>query len=66
MPRNSISLPGAVGPLGESISMGGMFTILKVCDPLNSYDEDPGWYKHPFGTVATNASESSLAGMGLT
>ena len=65
MPRNSISMKGAVGPFGEYISMGGMFTILKVRDRLKSYDEDPGWYQHPAGTVATNASESELRRDGI-
>ena len=27
--------------------MGGLVTILKVRDNLRSYDEDPGWFKHP-------------------
>jgi hypothetical protein len=29
-----------------------MFTVVKVRDQLQSYDKDPGWYKHPEGTVA--------------
>lgn len=29
-----------------------MFTVVKVRDDLKSYDEDPGWYRHPEGTVA--------------
>jgi len=39
---------GQFGPIG----MGGMFTVLKVREGITSYD-DPGWYKHPEGTVAT-------------
>lgn len=35
-----------IGP----VEMGGMFTILKVRAGITSY-EDPGWYKHPAGTV---------------
>ena len=31
--------------------MGGMFTVLKVRDGLTGY-ADPGWYRHPAGTVA--------------
>jgi hypothetical protein len=40
------------GPFG-AIEMGGMFTVMKVRRdlPRNSY-ADPGWYKHPKGTVA--------------
>jgi hypothetical protein len=37
------------GPFGP-VEMGGMFTILKVRAGITSY-EDPGWYKHPAGTV---------------
>jgi hypothetical protein len=33
--------------------MGGMFTVLKVREGLARGDyKDPGWYKHPQGTVA--------------
>jgi hypothetical protein len=45
--------------------MGGLFTILKVRDELRSYDEDPGWYAHPAGTVALRASEAELARDGI-
>lgn len=38
------------GPFGV-IQMGGMFTLLKVREKLDS-DSDPGWYAHPEGTVA--------------
>lgn len=49
LPLN-LSPIGNPGPFGV-IEMGGMFTILKVRDKLESY-ADPGWYKHPPGTVA--------------
>jgi manganese oxidase len=40
---------GQFGP----IEMGGMFSVFKVRDGLASNDySDPGWYKHPPGTVA--------------
>jgi hypothetical protein len=45
--------------------MGGLFTILKVRDRLTSYDEDPGWYQHPAGTVALKASDADLARDGV-
>jgi hypothetical protein len=45
--------------------MGGLFTILKVRDRLTSYDEDPGWYQHPAGTVALKASDADLARDGI-
>jgi manganese oxidase len=49
-PRNTLPMMSGKGPYGP-IEMGGMFTILKVRDGLTSYD-DPGWYKHPAGTLA--------------
>lgn len=51
LPAN-ISPIGNPGPFGV-IEMGGMFTILKVREGLTSY-ADPGWYKHPEGTVAVS------------
>ena len=65
MPANSIPMKGAVGPFGDYISMGGMFTIIKVRDRLESYDQDPGWYQHPRGTVALKASAGDLARDGI-
>jgi hypothetical protein len=65
MPPNSIPMKGAVGPFGDYISMGGMFTIVKVRDHLPSYDQDPGWYQYPPGTVALKASAEDLARDGI-
>jgi hypothetical protein len=42
-----------------------MFTIVKVRDRLASYDQDPGWYQHPPGTVALKASAEELARDGI-
>ena len=40
------------GPFGP-IEMGGMFTTVKVRQGLAANDyKDPGWYKHPQGSVA--------------
>lgn len=64
-PRNTISMKGATGPFGDYISMGGMFTVVKVRDRLKSYDEDPGWYDHPAGTVALRASDADLKRDGI-
>jgi FtsP/CotA-like multicopper oxidase with cupredoxin domain len=64
-PPNTISMKGAPGPFGDYISMGGLFTIVKVRDRLTSYDEDPGWYQHPPGTVALKASDADLARDGI-
>ena len=58
-------MKGATGPFGDYISMGGLFTIMKVRDQLKSYDEDPGWYKHPPGTVALRASDEELRRDGI-
>ena len=38
-----IPMVGGAGPFG-TITMGGMFTILKVRENLASYDKDPGWF----------------------
>lgn len=50
-PKNTLPMMMGEGPFGN-IEMGGMFTVVKVRDHLQSYDKDPGWYKHPEGTVA--------------
>jgi hypothetical protein len=63
-PKNSIAMQNGAGPFGE-ITMGGMFTILKVRESLASYDADPGWYANPKGTVAEAASAADLARDGI-
>ena len=40
-------------------------TLLKVRDRLKSYDDDPGWYDHPAGTVAMKASDQELKRDGI-
>lgn len=65
MPRNSIPMKGEMGPFGDYIGMGGMFTIVKVRDWLASYEQDPGWYQHPPGTVAMPATAADLARDGI-
>lgn len=54
-PRNSLPMGAhegmGQGPFGQ-IFMGGMFTILKIREGLASYDQDPGWYRHPAGSIA--------------
>ena len=60
MPANSIPMVGAQGPF-DYITMGGMFTILKVRESLpEGYDVDPGWYEHPARTVAWPATPDEL------
>jgi manganese oxidase len=63
-PANSISMVGGAGPFG-TIDMGGMFTILKIRDTLSAGGGDPGWYAHPKGTVADEASADDLARDGI-
>ena len=59
VPANSIPMVGAKGK-HDYITMGGMFTNLKVRDTLTSY-EDPGWYENPKGTQSVLATAADLA-----
>jgi hypothetical protein len=52
LPPNTLPMMTGTGPFGP-IEMGGMFTVMKVREDLAPGDyKDPGWYKHPPGTVA--------------
>jgi FtsP/CotA-like multicopper oxidase with cupredoxin domain len=52
LPSNTLPMMTGTGPFGP-IEMGGMFTVMKVREDLSPGDyRDPGWYKHPAGTVA--------------
>jgi len=52
LPENTLPMMDGKGPFGN-MEMGGMFTTLKVREGLARGDyRDPGWYKHPAGTVA--------------
>jgi FtsP/CotA-like multicopper oxidase with cupredoxin domain len=62
-PKNSIPMLGAKGQFG-TIDMGGMFTIVKVRDKINGY-EDPGNYNFPPGTVASEATPQELQRDGI-
>jgi len=64
VPANSIPMVGGKGPY-DYITMGGMFTILKVRDSLSSYD-DPGWYQIPSGTKANLADSGDLIRDGIS
>ena len=44
----------------DYITMGGMYTNLKVRENLESYDQDPGWYEDPPGTLASLASNDEM------
>ncbi len=63
-PPNSIPMRGGPGPF-DYITMGGLLTVLKVRENLQSYDRDPGWYRHPEGTVARLASREELRQDGI-
>jgi FtsP/CotA-like multicopper oxidase with cupredoxin domain len=63
VPPNSLPMVGGSGPFGY-ITMGGMFTMLKVRDHLEG-SGDPGWFKSPPGTQADVAPESDLKRDGI-
>jgi len=63
VPENSIPMVGARGP-HDYITMGGMFTILKVRDQLSG-QQDPGWYQAPENTQARNATPTELQRDGI-
>ncbi len=58
VPENSIPMVGAPGK-HDYITMGGMFTVLKVRDGITSY-EDPGWYENPPGMLAGPATAGEM------
>ena len=52
LPDNTARMMTGEGPFG-SVEMGGMFSMVKVRKDQKAGDyKDPGWYKHPAGTVA--------------
>ena len=52
IPDNTLPMMTGLGPFG-GVEMGGMFTVLKVRKDQKRGDySNPGWYKHPAGTVA--------------
>ena len=52
LPDNTLPMMSGQGPFG-SVEMGGMFTVVKVRKGQKPGDyTDPGWYRHPAGTVA--------------
>jgi FtsP/CotA-like multicopper oxidase with cupredoxin domain len=63
VPKNSIPMVGAKGP-HDYITMGGMFTIVKVRDDVRGF-EDPGWYVNPPGTQADVADAEDLRRDGI-
>jgi manganese oxidase len=52
LPDNTLPMMAGAGPFGPA-EMGGMFTVVKVRAEQQPGDySDPGWYRHPPGTVA--------------
>jgi FtsP/CotA-like multicopper oxidase with cupredoxin domain len=52
LPENTLPMMMGEGPFG-AVGMGGMFSIVKVRRNQKPGDyRDPGWYKHPPGSVA--------------
>ncbi len=52
LPDNTLPMMTGAGPMGP-MEMGGMFTVVKVREGQKAGDyADPGWYRHPAGTVA--------------
>jgi hypothetical protein len=52
---NTLPMMAGTGPFGP-IEMGGMFTVMKIRENLASYEDDPGWYEHPPGTLASKVT----------
>jgi FtsP/CotA-like multicopper oxidase with cupredoxin domain len=71
LPDNTVPMMTGEGPFG-SVEMGGMFSVVKVRRDQKRGDySNPGWFKHPQGTVAYEftgtlpaPSRSSSAGAG--
>jgi hypothetical protein len=59
VPPNSLPMVGARGP-HDYITMGGMFTLLKVRQELPDDGADPGWYENPPGSRAEAATSEDL------
>ena len=64
----SVMQAGAAGFIPKSSSakvmLGGMASVVKVRANIRNY-EDPGWYRHPKGTVASRASIDELRRDGI-
>lgn len=63
-PDNSIPMVGGRGK-HDYITMGGMFTVLKVREELEGGGADSGWYENPEGTLALVATEAELSESGI-
>lgn len=69
IPKNSVPMITMDGGFNAAISLGGMAGVLKVRDKLSrealERNEDPGWYRHPPGTLAHPASDAELRRDGI-
>ena len=60
LPENTVPMMTGFAQFGP-VEMGGMFSIVKVREGLAANDyNDPGWYKHPPGTVAYEYTGQAL------
>ena len=58
IPHNTAPMMTGEGPFG-GVEMGGMFSVVKVRKDQKPGDySNPGWYKHPEGTVAFEVNGS--------
>jgi FtsP/CotA-like multicopper oxidase with cupredoxin domain len=61
LPENTLPMMMGTGPFGP-LEMGGMFTVIKVREDQAPGDyRDPGWYRHPPGTVAWKLDEPAAS-----
>jgi hypothetical protein len=61
LPDNTLPMMTGFAQFGP-VEMGGMFSVVKVRPGLAADDyKDPGWYKHPEGTVAYEWKGEKLA-----
>jgi FtsP/CotA-like multicopper oxidase with cupredoxin domain len=61
LPDNTLPMMTGFGQFGP-LEMGGMFSVVKVREGLAANDyKDPGWYKHPAGTVAYEVGTAPTA-----
>ena len=63
VPPNSVPMAGGPGPFG-TVDMGGMFTVVKVRQHVDGFNNPPD-YVHPPGTLAAVASAADLARDGI-
>jgi len=61
LPDNTLPMMTGFAQFGP-VEMGGMFSVVKVREGLERNDyKDPGWFKHPAGTVAYEWTGESKA-----